>query len=78
VVPEADLAAFLDPADSELYLDWDKVAEEVVAGIRPLAGDDLTSPRCAEIVSQLSVGSDQFQKLWRDTRSGQRPGISDA
>jgi transcriptional regulator with XRE-family HTH domain len=58
------LAAFLDPADSELYLDWDQVAEEVVAGIRPLAGDDLTSPRLAEIVDELSVGSDQFRKLW--------------
>jgi transcriptional regulator with XRE-family HTH domain len=58
------LAAFLDPADSELYLDWDQVAEEVVAGIRPLAGDELTSPRLAEIVDELSVGSDQFRKLW--------------
>jgi hypothetical protein len=55
---------FLDPADSELYLDWDEVAEEVVAGIRPLAGDYLTSPRLAEIVSELSVGSNQFRKLW--------------
>jgi hypothetical protein len=58
------LAAFLDPANSKLYLDWDEVAEEVVAGIRPLAGDYLTSPRLAEIVSELSVGSNQFRKLW--------------
>jgi transcriptional regulator with XRE-family HTH domain len=58
------LAAFLDPADSQLYLDWDQVAEQVVAGIRSLAGDDLTSPRLAEIVGELSVGSEQFRKLW--------------
>jgi transcriptional regulator with XRE-family HTH domain len=57
-------AAFLDPADSKLYLDWDQVAEEVVAGIRPLAGDDLTNPRLAEIVGELSVGSEQFRQLW--------------
>jgi hypothetical protein len=69
------LAAFLDPADSELYLDWDKVAEEVVAGIRPLAGDDLTSPRLAEIVGELSVGSDQFRKLW--ARHDVRPKAGD-
>jgi hypothetical protein len=58
------LAAFLDSADSELYLDWDQVAGEVVAGIRPLAGDDLTSPRLAKIIDELSVDSDQFRKLW--------------
>jgi transcriptional regulator with XRE-family HTH domain len=58
------LAAFLDPADSELYLDWDQVAEQVVAGMRPLAGDDLTSPQLAGIVDELSAGSEQFRKLW--------------
>jgi hypothetical protein len=58
------LAAFLDSADSELHLDWDEVAKEVVAGIRPLAGDYLTSPRLAEVVGELSVGSDQFRELW--------------
>jgi transcriptional regulator with XRE-family HTH domain len=58
------LAAFLDPADSELYMDWDQVAEEVVAGIRPLVGDDLANPRLAEIIGELSVGSEQFRKLW--------------
>jgi transcriptional regulator with XRE-family HTH domain len=69
------LAAFLNSGDSELYLDWDQVAEEVVAGIRPLAGDDLTSPRLAEIISELSVGSDQFRKLW--ARHDVRPKAGD-
>ncbi|MFG1710815.1 helix-turn-helix transcriptional regulator [Nonomuraea sp. M3C6] len=58
------MAAFLDPADSRLYLDWDQVAEDVVAAVRPLAGEEIDSPRLAEIIGELSVRSDRFQHLW--------------
>jgi transcriptional regulator with XRE-family HTH domain len=58
------MAAFLDPADSKLFQEWDQVAEDVVAGLRSLVGDEIDSPRVAEMVGELSMRSKRFRELW--------------
>lgn len=67
------MAAFLDPSDSQLFRDWDQVAQDVVAGIRPLVGEEINSPRLAEMVEELSARSEHFRRLW--ARHDIRPKI---
>lgn len=67
------MAAFLDPSDSKLFRDWDQVAQDVVAGIRPLVGEAIDSPRLTEMVEELSARSEHFRRLW--ARHDIRPKI---
>jgi transcriptional regulator with XRE-family HTH domain len=67
------MAAFLHPSDSRLFRDWDQVAQDVVAGIRPLAGEAINSPRLTEMVEELSARSEHFRRLW--ARHDIRPKI---
>ncbi|MDR7275961.1 helix-turn-helix transcriptional regulator [Catenuloplanes atrovinosus] len=55
-------ALFLDPAERDLYPDWEEVARTAIAWIRAEA--DPASPRLAALVGELSVRSPEFARLW--------------
>ncbi|TJZ59047.1 helix-turn-helix domain-containing protein [Streptomyces piniterrae] len=58
--------AFLDPAARDFYLDWDAVAAETVAYLRLDAGRHPHDKLLAELVGELSLGSEPFRRLWAD------------
>ena len=55
---------FLDPAERDLYPDWEQVARDSVAWLRAGAGADLEHPRLTELVGELVLKSDDFARLW--------------
>ena len=57
-------AVFLEPDVRTLWRDWPALAEAVVARLRVLVGGDLDDPRLGELVAELSVRSEEFQRLW--------------
>ena len=57
-------AVFLDPEVRKLWRDWEALAESVVARLHVLVGTAVDAPRLGEIVSDLSVRSDSFRRLW--------------
>jgi transcriptional regulator with XRE-family HTH domain len=57
-------AVFLDPELRNFVRDWEGIAYSAVARLRALVGPDVEDPRLAELVSELSVRSDEFRRLW--------------
>jgi transcriptional regulator with XRE-family HTH domain len=57
-------AIFLDPAEQELYPDWEKAAKGMVAGFRASVGGDVDDPYIVHLVGELSLGSATFRRLW--------------
>jgi transcriptional regulator with XRE-family HTH domain len=57
-------AIFLDPAEQELYPDWEKVARGLVAGFRASVGSEADDPRITQLVGELSLASEPFRRLW--------------
>ncbi|NEB81335.1 helix-turn-helix transcriptional regulator [Streptomyces sp. SID14478] len=57
---------FLNPAARDLYPDWPAVAAETVAYLRLDAGDHPQDPQLATLVGELSLGSEDFRRLWAD------------
>ena len=57
---------FLDPQAHELYPDWPAVAAETVAYLRLDAGHHPNDQRLATLVGELSLGSEDFRRLWAD------------
>ncbi|MFD6416218.1 helix-turn-helix domain-containing protein [Streptomyces sp. NPDC060194] len=55
---------FLDPAEQDLFPDWERAAAALLAGFRESVGTDTDDPRCVELVGELSVASPLFAKLW--------------
>ncbi|QLE75401.1 helix-turn-helix domain-containing protein [Streptomyces rectiverticillatus] len=55
---------FLEPATRELYTEWDRKAEDVVAFLRLDAGRCPDDPGLAALVGELSVKSPEFRSLW--------------
>jgi len=55
---------FLDPAERDLYPDWDRAIAGLVASFRASIGTDNDDPRVAQLVGELSLASDAFRKLW--------------
>jgi hypothetical protein len=55
---------FLDPAERDLYPDWETIARDSVASVRAGAGADLDHPRLTELVGELVLKSDDFARLW--------------
>jgi transcriptional regulator with XRE-family HTH domain len=55
---------FLDPAAIEFYVDWDRVAADLVAHIRSEAGQNSYDRALTDLVGELSTRSEQFRKLW--------------
>jgi transcriptional regulator with XRE-family HTH domain len=57
-------AVFLDPAERELYPDWERALAGLVAGFRASVGAAGDDPRCVQLVGELSLASDHFRRLW--------------
>lgn len=55
---------FLDPAERDLYPDWDRAVAGLVASFRGSIGTDNDDPRVAQLVGELALASDSFRKLW--------------
>lgn len=55
---------FLDASAPSFYLDWERVAKDVVAVLRAAAGRDPHDRGLADLVGELSLHSDLFRTLW--------------
>jgi len=55
---------FLDEHAREMHPEWETVAKEVVANLRSESGKYPDDPYLAQLVGELSLGSDEFRKLW--------------
>ena len=55
---------FLDPRAEGFYLDWDRVANEVVAMLRSEAGRDPYDRALSDLVGELSTQSEAFRTKW--------------
>jgi transcriptional regulator with XRE-family HTH domain len=57
-------SVFLDPAERDLYPDWHKVVVDLVASFRVSIGTDTDDPGVVQLVGELSLGSEEFRRLW--------------
>lgn len=55
---------FLDPAEKDLYPDWEAATAKLVAGFRQSVGTDTDDPRFIDLVGELSLASPRFRQLW--------------
>ena len=55
---------FLDPAERDLFPQWELAATYLVASFRKLVGTDTDDPRFIELVGELSLASPLFGQLW--------------
>jgi transcriptional regulator with XRE-family HTH domain len=55
---------FLDPQATELFCDWDKVANDIVALLRAEAGRDPYDRQLSDLIGELSTRSNQFRARW--------------
>jgi transcriptional regulator with XRE-family HTH domain len=55
---------FLNPASREFYLDWEKEASFKLAHLRAAVGANHDDPSLYKLVEELSLGSDDFRRLW--------------
>lgn len=55
---------FLDPAERDMYPDWEQAARDSVAWLRGATPHDLDHPRLGELVGDLAVKSQDFARLW--------------
>ncbi|WP_374006902.1 helix-turn-helix domain-containing protein [Leifsonia sp. LS-T14] len=62
---------FLDEDERALYPDWEQATAGLIASFRASIGSDVDDPRIAQLVGELSLGSDHFRRLWarHDVRS---------
>lgn len=55
---------FLDPAATEFFPDWDRVAGDVVARLRSEAGRNPFDQGLSNLVGELATRSDEFRARW--------------
>jgi transcriptional regulator with XRE-family HTH domain len=55
---------FLDPAAVDFYLDWERVATELVAHLRSEAGRNPYDRQLSDLIGELSTRSDEFRGRW--------------
>jgi len=55
---------FLDPAATDFYPDWDRVASDLVAHLRSEAGQNAYDRALTDLVGELSTRSEEFRKRW--------------
>jgi MmyB-like transcription regulator ligand binding domain len=56
--------AFLDPRATDFYLDWERIANDVVAVLRSEAGRDPYDRDLSDLVGELSTQSEAFRTRW--------------
>jgi transcriptional regulator with XRE-family HTH domain len=57
-------SVFLDPAERDFYVDWETALGAMVAAFRTSVGTDTDDPRITQLVGEISLGSEQFRRLW--------------
>ncbi|MEU3449194.1 helix-turn-helix transcriptional regulator [Streptomyces thermolilacinus] len=62
--PSVPRMFFLDPLTRDLYRNWEELARVHVAYLRLTAGRYPTDARLAELIGELSMGSDDFARMW--------------
>jgi transcriptional regulator with XRE-family HTH domain len=62
--PNAARFVFLDPRAREFYLDWDRIARDVVATLRSAAGRNPYDRDLTDLVGELSTRSGEFRQHW--------------
>jgi transcriptional regulator with XRE-family HTH domain len=55
---------FLDEDERDLHPDWERMIAGMVAAFRTSLGTDVDDPRLAQLVGELSLGSELFRQLW--------------
>ena len=55
---------FLDPAAVDFYPDWERVATELVAHLRSVAGANPYDRQLSDLIGELSTRSDEFRVRW--------------
>ena len=55
---------FLDPRATAFYVEWDRIANDVVAVLRAEAGRDPYDRDLSDLVGELSTRSELFRTLW--------------
>jgi transcriptional regulator with XRE-family HTH domain len=62
--PNAARFLFLDPRARDFYLDWDRIARDVVALLRSAAGRNPYDRDLTDLVGELSTRSEEFRQHW--------------
>ncbi|MER7248704.1 helix-turn-helix transcriptional regulator [Kribbella sp. NPDC000426] len=62
--PNSARFCYLDPAATEFFVDYDKVANDCVAYLRAEAGRDPYDKDLSDLVGELSTRSDEFRRRW--------------
>jgi transcriptional regulator with XRE-family HTH domain len=62
--PNAARFVFLHPRARDFYLDWDRVARDVVATLRSAAGRTPDDRELTGLVGELSTRSEEFRQHW--------------
>jgi transcriptional regulator with XRE-family HTH domain len=55
---------FLDKGERDLLPDWEHATEGMVAAFRASLGTEIDDPRTAQLVGEMSLGSERFRRLW--------------
>jgi len=62
--PNTARFVFLDPRAPDFFVDWERVANEVVATLRSEAGRDPYDRGLSDLVGELSTQSETFRTRW--------------
>jgi transcriptional regulator with XRE-family HTH domain len=62
--PNAARFVFLDPRARDFYLDWDRIAHDVVALLHSAAGRNPYDRDLSDLVGELSTRSEEFRRHW--------------
>jgi transcriptional regulator with XRE-family HTH domain len=62
--PNAARFVFLNPRARDFYLDWDRIARDVVATLRSAAGRNPYDRGLSDLVGELSTRSEEFRQHW--------------
>jgi transcriptional regulator with XRE-family HTH domain len=57
---------FLNDNAYELWVDWERKAQETLGGLRMQAGAHPDDPRLANLIGELSVKNAQFRQMWAE------------
>jgi transcriptional regulator with XRE-family HTH domain len=55
---------FLDEEEQDLHPGWERFSGGMVAAFRTSLGAEVDDPRLAQLVGELSLGSELFRQLW--------------
>ena len=55
---------FLDEDEQEMHPEWERWSGGMVAAFRTSLGTEVDDPRLAQLVGELSLGSELFRQLW--------------